>query len=337
MGIYMIDGRKILVTGGAGFVGSHLVKALNKAGCDVTVFDNLSTGHRDSVPDAAFVFGDLASIEDLDRLFSANQFHGVMHLAALSLVGESSQNPAMYYSNNVAGSINLLNAMIKHKVENVVFSSSAAVYGEPLLDVITEDHPKQPVNVYGRSKLMVETVLNDYATGYGLNSISLRYFNAAGADFEGLIGERHEPETHLIPLVLQVASGRRELIKIYGTDYPTLDGTCVRDYVHVLDICHAHEQAISALVNGLIKGGHALNLGNGRGFSVFEVIESAQKIVGEQGFNIKFMEADRRLGDPAVLVAEASMARKQLGWYPRYSDINTIIQTAWDWEKTYNY
>lgn len=324
---------KVLVVGGAGYIGSHMVKQLVSAGHQVVVLDNLSTGFRDLTRYGDLVVGDLADSGQLRSIFSEHQFDGVMHFAASSLVGESVQNPAKYYRNNVLGALNLLNAMIEHDVRHFIFSSTAATFGEPEYVPIDEAHPQAPINPYGASKLMVERMLQDYASAYGLNSVCLRYFNACGADPDGELGECHDPETHLIPLILQAASGRRECIKVFGRDYPTDDGTCIRDYIHIEDLCTAHGLALSGLLAGSLAGAQAFNLGNGSGFSVAQVIDVARRVVAEDGREIRVEEAERRPGDPAVLVADASLARGTLGWEPQYADLATIIRHAWQWEK----
>ncbi len=318
---------KILVVGGAGYIGSHMVVRLLEEEADATTLDNLSGGYRDSVLGGAFIEGDLADIEFLDKVFSENKFDAVMHFASFIEVGESIHSPAKYYRNNVTNTQNLLDAMVKHGVLHFIFSSTAATFGEPEYIPIDEKHPMLPINPYGRTKLMVEQMLADYDQAYGLKSISLRYFNAAGADPETRIGERHVPETHLIPLVLQVASGRRESISIFGQDYDTPDGTCIRDYIHICDLCEAHWLAIKSLQASNATA--AYNLGNGNGFSVKEVIESASKVTG---VDIPVVVAERRTGDPARLVADATLAREKLAWQPQFDSLDTIIEHAWKWE-----
>ncbi len=317
---------KVLVVGGAGYIGSHVARQLQTNGHTPVVLDNLRKGHRKAVGSSEFVHGDLQDTHLLEDVFAAGSFDAVMHFAAHSLVGESVQQPAMYFRNNVANGLNLLDAMRRHGVRNLVFSSTAAVYGEPQETPITEDHPKQPTNPYGESKMMVETILNRYSQAYGLRCTSLRYFNAAGADPSGEIGEDHSPESHLIPLVLQVALGQREHIAIFGTDYDTPDGTCIRDYIHVNDLAEAHILAVLALADGAAGG--VYNLGNGQGFSVREVIDTAEKVVGS---TIARVEADRRPGDPARLVASSHLITSELGWKPKMADLNEIIATAWRW------
>lgn len=319
---------KILVVGGAGYIGSHMVKYLSRRGHAVTVLDDLSTGHRDAVIGAELVVGNLADRALLDQLLSQGGFDGVMHFAASSLVGESVADPAKYYRNNVAGTQNLLDAMREHGPQCFIFSSTAAIFGNPVSELIDEEHPKAPINPYGRSKLMVEQMLADYDAAYGLRSSCLRYFNAAGADPEGELGERHDPETHLIPLVLQAASGRRSHISIFGDDYDTPDGTCIRDYIHVEDLCEAHMLALQRLLEG--GASRAYNLGNGNGFSVAQVIEAARAVTGQP---IPAEKAPRRPGDPPRLVAASARAREELGWTPRFDALETIIEHAWAVER----
>lgn len=323
----------VLIIGGAGYIGSHMAKQLANSGYRVTMLDNLSTGHKHLAKYGELVVGDLADTHLLENLFSRHAFSGVMHFAASSLVGESMMEPAKYYRNNVANTLNLLDVMVRHKVKHFIFSSTAATFGEPEYTPIDENHPQHPINPYGASKLMVERILQDYASAYGLNSVCLRYFNACGADPAGELGECHEPETHLIPLVLQAASGRRECIKVFGRNYDTTDGTCIRDYIHVEDLCSAHGLALSHLLSEKIQGAQVYNLGNGQGFSVQQIIDAAVKVVAEQGYALKVEEAERRTGDPAVLVADATLAKNKLGWQPKFDDIDTIIRHAWQWEK----
>jgi UDP-glucose 4-epimerase len=320
----------ILVIGGAGYIGSHMVQLLLQQGHQVTTLDNLSRGHLDAVVGGEFALGNLGDDAVLNDLFSTTRFDAVMHFAAFIEVGESVREPAMYYDNNTRRTITLLDAMVRHQIPNFIFSSTAAIFGEPVRTPIDESHPKDPINPYGRSKLMVEQILQDYEQAYGLQSVSLRYFNAAGADPEGRLGERHDPETHLIPLVLQAASGRRPNISVFGRDYDTHDGTCVRDYIHIIDLCQAHIRAMEWLQAG--KGSNAFNLGNGNGFSVQQVIDAAKQVTGND-FNV--VDAERRPGDPAVLVADATRARKLLGWAPAYDSLETIIEHAWQWETTF--
>ncbi|MBN4073454.1 UDP-glucose 4-epimerase GalE [Mariprofundus ferrooxydans] len=322
----------VLVCGGAGYIGSHMVKMLSDSGHHVVTFDNLSTGHRNSVKWGTLVEGDLLNSDDLDVVFSKHPFDAVIHFAARSLVGESEQNPELYYRNNVVGTMNLLDAMHRHGVDRIIFSSTAAVYGNPETDTISENHPKNPINVYGKSKLMVESILNDYSNAYGISSVCLRYFNAAGADPEGMTGERHEPETHLIPNIIRslLRSGDAEL-KVFGNDYDTADGTCVRDYIHVNDLCSAHLLAAGYLAGH--EGAFTFNLGNGTGFSVMQILRAVEEVAKQA---VEFEIQDRRKGDPAVLVADARLAQLELGWEPQYSDISDIIRTAWNWHTKRN-
>jgi len=317
----------ILVVGGAGYIGSHMVKLLLAHGYQVMALDNLSTGYRDAIIGGEFVQVDLADRTALDALFARRTFDAVMHFASFIQVGESVNAPAKYYANNVTNTLNLLDAMLVHGVMRFIFSSSAAVYGNPLLVSISEDHPKAPINPYGRTKWMVEQILEDYDRAYGLKSVSLRYFNAAGADPACQLGERHEPETHLIPLVLRAASGRVPDIKVFGRDYDTPDGTCIRDYVHVVDLCEAHRLALARLMHDGASA--AYNLGNGNGFSVAEVIAAAERVTTRA---IRVTLMPRRAGDPPRLVADATLARNELGWQPRFDRLETIIAHAWAWE-----
>jgi UDP-glucose 4-epimerase len=317
----------ILIVGGAGYIGAHMVKMLLKAGHHVIILDNFSKGHQDAVLGGKLFFGDLANRITLDQLFKTQHIDGVMHFASFIEVGESVRQPGKYYQNNVACTLNLLDAMVTHQVKAFIFSSTAAIFGEPQYVPIDEQHPKQPINPYGLSKLMIEQILADYDRAYHLKSVCLRYFNAAGADPEGQLGERHNPETHLIPLVLQTASGRRETISIFGQEYDTPDGTCVRDYIHVNDLCQAHLLALQQLLTG--SESTAYNLGNGTGFSVKQVIEVAREVTGQP---IPVQIEKRRDGDPARLVADARLARATLGWKPQYTDLRTIISHAWQWE-----
>lgn len=318
----------VLVVGGAGFIGSHMVAALLERGAHVATLDNLSSGHRDAVLGGEFIPLDLADRKGLADLFAARRFDAVMHFASFIQVGESVREPAKYYANNVANTLNLLDTMVTHGVRRFIFSSSAAVYGNPLTVPIREDHPRAPINPYGRTKAMVEDILADYDRAYGLKSICLRYFNAAGADPAGRLGERHEPETHLIPLVLRAASGRLPEVSVFGRDYDTPDGACIRDYVHVTDLAEAHWLALERLLDGGESA--AYNLGNGNGFSVAEVIESARKVTGRA---IPVVDAPRREGDPPRLVADARRAKGELGWRPRYEALDTLISHTWAWEQ----
>lgn len=318
----------ILIVGGAGYIGSHLNKEINKKGIETVIFDNLSYGHIDFVKWGTFQKGDLGNIEDIRAVFKKYPIEAVMHFAAFTYVGESVEDPQKYYQNNVKNTLNLLQVMLEENVKYFVFSSTCATYGNPVEIPITESHPQNPINPYGKGKLMVETVLKDYSDAYGLKYASLRYFNAAGADPDGEVGELHDPETHLIPLILDVAAGRRKDIKIFGTDYDTPDGTCIRDYIHVTDLAEAHILALQYLQNG--GESDFFNLGNGNGFSVKEVIETAEEITGK---NIKAVEAERRAGDPPILVGSSQKAKETLNWNPKYDELSKIIETAWNWHK----
>jgi UDP-glucose 4-epimerase len=319
---------RILVTGGAGYIGSHMAKLLVETGAEVTVLDDLSTGHAEAVRSRDFVKADIADVSSTRRLLQEKSIEAVVHFAASSLVGESMADPLKYYRRNLGGTAALLQAMREAKVTRIVFSSTAAVYGNPVRIPIDEAHPTQPVNPYGASKLAVERMLSDCSAAYGIGAVVLRYFNAAGADPSGELGERHEPETHLIPLVLQAAAGRRDSISVYGNDWPTRDGTCVRDYIHVSDLCVAHLQALEWLA----KGGRyeCFNLGNGEGATVLEVIEAARRVTGK---TINVVQAQRRAGDPPSLVADAGKARRVLGWQPARADIEGIVRDAWNFEQ----
>ena len=320
----------ILVVGGAGYIGSHMVKQLATSGADVVTIDNLSCGYRGAVKYGEFVEGDLGDPAVLDHVFNNYTIDAVMHFAAFIEVGESVTDPAKYYRNNVLNTMVLLDAMIQYGILHFIFSSTAAIFGEPEYTPIDEKHNKQPINPYGRTKLMVEQILQDYDSAYGLKSTCLRYFNAAGADPDGDLGERHDPESHLIPLILQAASGRRDDIKVFGTDYPTEDGTCVRDYIHINDLCKAHSLALEHMQQ---TGRSArYNLGNGRGFSVQQVIDTTREVTGR---DFTVTRTDRRPGDPAVLVADSQRARQELGWQPEYDDLESIIATAWNWETSF--
>lgn len=321
----------ILVTGGAGYIGSHAVLALQKAGYRVLVLDNLVYGHREIVEDilqAELIIGDTSNRALLEKLFSEYDITGVMHFAAFAYVGESVTNPQKYYHNNVLGSLILLETMLAASVKTFVFSSTAATYGIPLQSPIPEDHPQNPINPYGASKLMIERILADFSRAYDFRSVCFRYFNAAGADPDGLIGEDHDPETHLIPLTLLAALGQRDAISIWGTDYPTPDGSCIRDFVHVTDLAAAHVLGLEYLLNG--GETTVFNLGNGNGFSVREVILMANTVTGRL---IPVIEADRRPGDPPVLVSQSQRAKEVLGWVPAYSDLSQIIAHAWQWHQ----
>ncbi|MFH1065925.1 MAG: UDP-glucose 4-epimerase GalE [Nanoarchaeota archaeon] len=313
---------KLLVTGGAGYIGSHIVHLLHKKH-EITVFDSLVGGHKDSLPDVKFVNGCLSNTELLDKTFAEGEFDAVLHLAGFIEAGESMQKPEKYFQNNTVNGFNLLNSMIKYNVKKIIYASTAAVYGQPKEIPITEEAEKVPTNYYGLSKLMFENML-DAMKVHGLKSISLRFFNASGADFG--IGEHHEPETHLIPIILQAAQGKRDCIKLFGTDYDTSDGTCVRDYIHVLDIAKAHELALNAIEEG--KEGK-YNLGTGKGHSVKEVIGVAKEVTK---LPVKVIEEGRRAGDPPFLIASGEKAEKELGWKPEYS-LKEIVDSAWEWHR----
>jgi UDP-glucose 4-epimerase len=318
----------ILVTGGAGYIGSHCCKALAQKGFHPITFDSLVYGHRRFVKWGEFFKGDAGNPAHLKKCFRQHKIDAVMHFAAYAYVGESVENPLKYYENNVRSTIELLRIAMENGVKTVVFSSSCATYGNPEKTPIDENHPLNPINPYGRTKRMIEEILADFYAAYGLKYVSLRYFNAAGADPDAEVGEDHDPETHLIPLVLDAAAGKRPAISVFGTDYPTADGTCIRDYIHVTDLAQAHILALEQLVDG--TGSAVYNLGNGQGFSVLEVIERAAKITGKE---IGVENADRRPGDPPVLIASNQKAVKELGWKPQYADLDDIIATAWRWHQ----
>jgi UDP-glucose-4-epimerase GalE len=320
---------RVLVTGGAGYIGSQTAKALAQSGHEVVVLDNLSSGHREAVKWGPFIEGDLGDKELLATVFKERQIDAVLHFAASLLVGESVRNPQKYFRNNVVNTIRLLDVMKSCGVKHIVFSSSAAVYGNPEKVPIPEDHSKAPVNPYGDSKLCMERAIHWYGAAYGLRGVALRYFNAAGADLEGELGERHDPESHLIPLVVEAALGQRPEVEIYGTDYPTPDGTAIRDYIHVVDLADAHVRALEYLAGG--GESTELNLGTGEGHSVREVVAGVGKLCGGR---VPAKDAPRRAGDPAVLVADPARAREVLDWHPQYSDLDTIIQSAWEWHSS---
>jgi UDP-arabinose 4-epimerase len=320
--------KRILVTGGAGYIGSHTTKLLLRSGFQAVVFDNLSKGHAEAVPHCPLVRGDLADRELLRKTLREREIEAVVHFAASAYVGESVVNPRAYFENNVSNSLNLLNAMLDTGVRTLVLSSTCATYGDPETLPISESHPQKPVNPYGESKLFVERAMRWYGEAYGLRWCALRYFNAAGADPEGELGEVHDPETHLIPLVIQAARGDRAAIAIFGTDYPTPDGTAVRDYVHVNDLASAHVAALSYLDGG--GPGVALNLGTGNGHSVREVVKQVERTSGKA---VPVVESARRPGDPAILVADAAKAGAVLGWKPVHSSLDSIVETAWRWEE----
>jgi UDP-glucose 4-epimerase len=325
------DRKTILVTGGAGYIGSHTVKTLERSGYQVIILDNLVYGHQDLVEnylEAQLIVGDIKDRNLLDNLFNKYNIEAVIHFAAYAYVGESIVNPAKYYHNNVLGTLTLLDAMLAASVKKLVFSSTCATYGIPERTPIPEDHPQNPINPYGNSKLMVEKILSDYSAAYNLDYVCFRYFNAAGAEPNCLLGEDHHPETHLIPLILLAALGQQKSISILGTDYPTPDGTCIRDYIHVSDLAIAHLLGLQYLLNG--GKSEIFNLGNGNGFSVKEIIEAAKRITGKP---IVVKHCDRRPGDPPVLIGSAEKAREILGWQPKFSNLEQIITHAWQWHQ----
>ena len=318
---------KVLVTGGAGYIGSHVVKALGGLGYEVLVVDSLVKGHREAVLFGKLEILDIGDKYSITEVLEQFKPDAVMHFAAFIEVGESVENPRKYYENNTVKTLSLLDAMLEHDVKNFIFSSTAAVYGNPEKVPIPETETVKPINPYGQSKACIEKILSDYSKAYGLKFVSLRYFNAAGADPEGRIGESHNPETHLIPLILKTAKGERESIKIFGTDYPTPDGTCIRDYIHVDDLAEAHILALKYLLDG--GESEIFNCGYGHGYSVKEVIETVNRVTG---IDFKVEEADRRPGDPAILVADSSKLKSKLGWEPKFDDLEYIVKTAWNWE-----
>ncbi|KRH97365.1 UDP-glucose 4-epimerase GalE [Cylindrospermopsis sp. CR12] len=331
MSIFPISKPTVLVTGGAGYIGSHTVKALLQDGYHVLILDNLVYGHRDLVEQVLqveLIQGDIQDIPLLNSIFQRYQVEVVMHFSAYAYVGESVTDPAKYYRNNVVATLSLLEAMLGAGIYKFVFSSTCATYGVPQFIPLTEEHPQHPINPYGATKLMVERILSDFDIAYGLKYVSFRYFNAAGADPSGILGEDHNPETHLIPLVLQTALGKRSSISIFGTDYPTPDGTCIRDYIHVTDLAIAHILGLEYLLQGGTST--VFNLGNGNGFSVKEVIAAAKEVTGN---NIPITECDRRPGDPPILIGSSEKARKILGWQPVYPHINEIVSHAWKWHQ----
>ncbi|WP_043932670.1 UDP-glucose 4-epimerase GalE [Bacillus sp. EB01] len=321
----------ILVTGGAGYIGSHVTKDLLDIGHKVAILDNLSTGHLKAVDKRAhFIFGDMGDEKLLDKIFSTLPIKAVMHFSANCLVGESVKNPLKYYENNVSKTLVLLKTMTQFNINKIIFSSTCATYGLPTTEVLSEDHPTNPINPYGHSKLMIETILKDLYTSTGLNFVVLRYFNAGGAHFSGEIGEDHEPETHLIPNVLKHLQGKTDSIEIFGTDYNTPDGTCIRDYIHVSDLSNAHILALEYLISKH-KCSETFNLGNGMGYSVMDVIKTCEAVTNKRAV-IQFL--GRRSGDPPKLVASSEKVKKVLGWSPKYC-LDQIIQSAWSWHKKY--
>lgn len=324
----MHNGPTVIVAGGAGYIGSHMVRMLGESGYHPVVIDNLATGHAEAAAGAILKSGDIGDPAFMASVLAEYKPQCVMHFAASSLVGESMTQPGKYWRNNLIQTLSLLDTMLEHGVKQFIFSSTAAVFGNPIEVPIPESHPCRPINPYGHSKLAVEFALEDYAHAHGLRSIALRYFNAAGAHPDGSLGERHDPETHLIPLVLQVASGRRPHIARFGNDFPTPDGSCIRDYIHVQDLCTAHLLALKKLEAGAATT--VYNLGNGLGHSVSQVIDAARRVTGHP---IPVRDDPRRAGDPPVLVADAKRARAELGWTPQYEDLDTIIAHAWQWER----
>lgn len=320
---------RLLVTGGAGYIGSHAVRLFLEHGHDVWVYDNLSFGHSAAVPSDRLIVADLAERERLIAVLREKKIEAVVHFAAFAYVGESVEHPFKYYRNNVANTLILLEAMQACQVQKLVFSSTCATYGTPFEIPITEATPQQPINPYGRTKLMIEWAIADAAHAYGLGYAALRYFNAAGAHPDGDIGEDHSPESHLIPLILQTVLGQRQAIHVFGTDYPTPDGTCVRDYIHVVDLAEAHLRALSAITPGK---GLCLNLGTGQGHSVREVIKVCSEVTG---CPVNVVEGSRRAGDPAILVASAALAQSRLGWKPRLGSLHEIVETAWKWHRSH--
>jgi UDP-glucose 4-epimerase len=320
---------RILVTGGAGYIGSHTVRLLLSRGHEVWIYDNLSEGHRAAVPAERLIVGDLCDVPQVDQLVMDRRIEAVIHFAAFTYVGDSVREPGKYYQNNLVNTLNLMECLRRNRVGRFVFSSTAATFGVPERAPITEDEPQRPINPYGSSKLAVERALADYAVAYGWGYAALRYFNAAGASPDAKIGEDHDPETHLIPLILQAILGQRQAIEIYGTDYPTPDGTCIRDYIHVDDLAAAHLLALENLQPG---NGLRYNLGIGRGYSVREVIQAVESVTGKR---VPVKEGPRRPGDPPVLVASSDRIQQELGWRPQYMDIRPIIETAWRWHSSH--
>ncbi len=319
---------KILVVGGAGYIGSHMIKRFQNTDHQIEVLDNLSTGFKENSQNYKFHMCDLSNKELVHKILKENKYEMVMHFASSINVGESYDHPMKYYENNVTNTLNLLECMIDLKILNFIFSSTAAVYGEPESIPIKEEQKLSPINPYGKTKSVVESILSDYDKSYGLKYISLRYFNACGAHIDGTIGERHNPETHLIPLILQTASGRRNNFKIYGDDYKTKDGTCIRDYIHVMDIAEAHLLSLEKLIQ--TQSSDIYNIGNKQGYSVREIIDMVEKVTQ---IKISYEISEKRKGDPAELIADNSKISEKLNWKAKYSDLNTIINTAWEWER----
>ena len=319
---------KIVVTGGAGYIGSHVVKTLGEKGYEVYIIDNLSKGHKEAILYGKLIVADIGNKGVLSKILSSIKPDAVMHFAAFIEVAESVKNPKKYYENNTVKTLTLLESILDNDIKYFIFSSTAAVYGNPKTIPIPESEPVKPINPYGQSKAFIEKILQDYNKAFGLNFVSLRYFNAAGADPEGRIGESHNPETHLIPLILKTAKGEKNSIKVFGTDYPTFDGTCIRDYIHVEDLAEAHILALEYLIEG--GKSDIFNCGYGHGYSVKEVIDTAKRVTG---INFKVEKSERRPGDPAILVADSSKIRKNLNWNPKFDDLEYIIKTAWNWEK----
>jgi UDP-glucose 4-epimerase len=322
----------VLITGGAGYIGSHIVRDLYEHGYGVIVYDNLSEGHQEAVLGQSLIYGDINDTLKLNTVFENNNINSVMHFSAHAYIGESMENPEKYYKNNVCGTINLLSAMLKNNVKNFIFSSTCATYGNPVHIPISEDHPQNPINPYGASKRMVERIIEDYCQAYGLKYAILRYFNAAGAHPDGMIGESHRIETHLIPLILKTLTGEKKTVKIYGDNYETPDGTCIRDYIHVCDLAVAHRLSLELV---LASGkNECINLGTGKGVSVKEVISACEEVTG---LKVPLVFTDRRPGDPAILVASNKYAEQILNFCPEYTNIHEIIKTAWYWEKNRRY
>ena len=321
----------VLICGGAGYIGSHTNKLLSRQGYDTVIFDNLVYGHKEAVKWGTFIQGDLKNQKEIEEVFQKYPIDAVLHFAAYAYVGESVQEPEKYYYNNVVNTLNLLNVMRKHRCDKIIFSSTCATYGEPEKVPITEEMPQKPINPYGETKLTVERIFRDYEKAYGLKYVVLRYFNAAGADPDGEIGESHNPETHIIPLVMDAVSGKKPDIKVFGTDYPTPDGSCVRDYIHVTDLAQAHLLALQYLE----KGGESdcFNLGNEKGTSVLEIISAVKRVTGR---DFTVTPSPRRPGDPAVLVGSSEKARRILGWEPKFADIDIIVDHAWKWHRVFH-